>query len=188
MLIQEVLMKDNLIFLLLSGVVVLSMIAGMETGKWKKAAEVRHSYLKAEIARVKQERDLYKTMVEFFFTDSCMKKGLFKITGYDLSYRSCGKWAKHRKTASGTTPHPFRTVAVDPRVIPIGSLLYISGLGWFIAEDTGSAIKGNRVDVFFDSTKEAVLFGVKEAEVFYYDRRCITRLVRKNIYSRKLSF
>ena len=49
----------------------------------------------------------------------------------------------------------YSTIAVDPRVIPLGSRVYVEGYGYAIAEDTGGAIKGNIIDVFFPSTSEA---------------------------------
>lgn len=58
-------------------------------------------------------------------------------------------------TATGTVPDSARTVAVDPTVIPLGSDVYIEGIGWRKAEDTGGAIKGTDVDVFVDSEAEA---------------------------------
>jgi 3D (Asp-Asp-Asp) domain-containing protein len=57
-------------------------------------------------------------------------------------------------TATGTVPH-WGTVAVDPTVIPLGSTVYIQGLGVFHAEDTGGAVVGQHIDVFVDSVAEA---------------------------------
>ncbi len=82
-----------------------------------------------------------------------------RATAYDLSIESCGKARNHPYygiTFSGTRAKKGKTVAVDPRVISIGSRLFIrfpkeySFLdGIYIAEDTGGKIKGNRVDIFF---------------------------------------
>lgn len=65
------------------------------------------------------------------------------------------------------------TVAVDPSVIPLGSKLYITsvdGKSWVyglaVAEDTGSLIQGNRIDLFFDTQDECVEFGVSDAIVY----------------------
>lgn len=69
-------------------------------------------------------------------------------------------------TATGTTPTANRTVAVDPSVIPYGSKVIING-HTYIAEDCGGAIKGNRVDILFDTHHEALEFGVQYAEVSY---------------------
>ncbi len=56
-------------------------------------------------------------------------------------------------------------VAVDPRVIPLGTRLYIPGYGIAIAADTGGAIKGKRIDLCFDSLKEAQQFGRRSLSV-----------------------
>lgn len=52
-------------------------------------------------------------------------------------------------------------IAVDPRVIPLGTRIEIKDMGIFIAEDTGGKIKGNRIDIYFESKKEAKEFGRK---------------------------
>lgn len=50
-------------------------------------------------------------------------------------------------------------IAVDPRIIPLGTTVEIKDLGKFIAEDTGGKIKGNRIDIYFNSKAEAKKFG-----------------------------
>jgi resuscitation-promoting factor RpfB len=57
-------------------------------------------------------------------------------------------------------------VAVDPRVIPLGTHLYIPGYGFAIAGDTGGAIVGNRIDLGFDSYADAIRFGRREVTVY----------------------
>jgi len=71
-------------------------------------------------------------------------------------------------TASGLKSG-FGVVAVDPNIIPLGSLLYVSGYGYAVAGDTGGAIKGNRIDVFFYSTWDSVKWGVKNVKVYVLD-------------------
>ena len=62
------------------------------------------------------------------------------------------------KTASGMTTF-VGMVAVDPKVIPLGTKIYVEGYGIAIAGDTGGAIKGNIVDLFFNSNGECYQFG-----------------------------
>lgn len=69
-----------------------------------------------------------------------------------------------RTTATGTTPK-FGTVSVDPRVIPLGSQVTIEGVGVFTAEDTGGAIKGNRVDMWLPNGEWAKRWGRREVRV-----------------------
>ena len=64
------------------------------------------------------------------------------------------------------------TIAVDPNVIPLGSLVYIEGLGLRKAEDTGSAIKGHKIDVYIPDLQEALEFGVKKnVKVYVLDSK-----------------
>lgn len=59
--------------------------------------------------------------------------------------------------------------AVDPEVIPLGARLHIEGYGEALAADTGGTIRGNRVDVFFDSPSRALSWGVRRVEVRVLD-------------------
>lgn len=96
-----------------------------------------------------------------------------QATAYDLSYASCGKNPGDKGygiTASGTKA-TRGSVSVDPNVIPLGTKLYIESLdgskdyGYARAEDTGGAIKGNRVDLFFHSASEVRQFGRRNVKV-----------------------
>lgn len=64
-------------------------------------------------------------------------------------------------TATGVMPIVGRTIAVDPSVIPYGTVVEIDGFGIRCAEDTGGAIKGNKIDVFVQTTAEALQLGRK---------------------------
>ena len=68
-------------------------------------------------------------------------------------------------TASGTIPAPG-VAAVDPRVIPLGSQLFVEGYGAATALDTGGAIKGNRIDLFYPTENQARHWGVKNTKVY----------------------
>jgi len=72
----------------------------------------------------------------------------------------------HGITFSGAPAKPFHTVAVDPKVIPLGTWLYIEGLGWWKAEDTGNMIKGNRLDICLPTRTEAMSWGKQNRQVW----------------------
>lgn len=101
--------------------------------------------------------------------------GEFKLTAYCSCKKCCGKWANNRpvdengnEIVYGACSVPLEqgvSIAVDPDVIPLGSTVYIDGIP-YVAHDTGGAIKGNRIDIYFASHKDAVDFGVRYATVF----------------------
>ncbi len=104
---------------------------------------------------------------------------ILRATAYDLSYESCGKYPgdpAYGITRSGTKARPG-AVAVDPRVIPLGSKLYVESLdgtpdyGFSSAEDTGSAIKGNRIDLFISDRAKALRYGVHNVRVYVLDEK-----------------
>ncbi len=74
-------------------------------------------------------------------------------------------YANGRYTYTGR-PAKFGVVAVDPRVIPLGSRLYVEGYGYATAADIGSAIKGNRIDVFFESERDCQRWGLRSTKVY----------------------
>jgi 3D (Asp-Asp-Asp) domain-containing protein len=70
-------------------------------------------------------------------------------------------------TASGRWPQ-LGMVAVDPAIIPLGSLVWIQGLGTFLAADTGSLIRGAHLDVYGLNYSEAIQWGVQERAVLAF--------------------
>ena len=72
-------------------------------------------------------------------------------------------WTGYR-TATGTWPSRG-TVAVDPNVIPLGSVLYVEGYGPAVAADTGGAIQGQKIDLYMDSEHECLQWGRRQVEV-----------------------
>ncbi|HHV30538.1 3D domain-containing protein [Acetivibrio mesophilus] len=137
-----------------------------------KVAETNVSRTKVEVADIMPQ---------------CKKIINMTATAYDLSYKSCGKTREHPAygiTASGKRATVGRTIAVDPSVIPLGTRVYISFPdaynyldGIYIAEDTGSLIKGNKIDIFFGEDKpgesiiynKAMGFGLQEVVVYVLD-------------------
>ena len=90
--------------------------------------------------------------------------GRFKLTAY-CGCRACsGKWGN--KTARGTRAKASYTVAVDRKVISLGTKLKINGKN-YVAEDVGGGVKGKHIDIYFKSHKSALKFGLKKNQKVY---------------------
>lgn len=96
-----------------------------------------------------------------------------KATAYCACHLCTGKYRTstgYARTASGTiarrNPGGYSTIAVDPDVIPLGTKVYVEGYGFAIAEDTGGAINGNKIDLYHDSHSEALRWGVRYKNVY----------------------
>lgn len=90
-----------------------------------------------------------------------------KATAYTASCKSCSGI-----TATGLNlkKNPnVKAISVDPKVIPLGTKVYVEGYGEAIAADTGGAIKGKKIDVFMPSKTKALNWGVKTVKVKIYN-------------------
>ncbi len=95
----------------------------------------------------------------------------FKATAY-----TCNSWnyLGNRKTFTGTDAR-VGAIAVDPRVIPLGTRMYIASAdgeyiyGYCVAEDTGGLIKGNLVDLYYDTHDECMEFGRRDIIIYFLD-------------------
>ncbi|MDO5649390.1 MAG: 3D domain-containing protein [Gallicola sp.] len=87
---------------------------------------------------------------------------------YTTQMQATAYTATGNRTATGTVPKKG-TIAVDPDVIPLGTELYVEGYGNGVAEDTGSAVKGNIIDLYMDSEQEARNWGRKNVNVTIYN-------------------
>lgn len=109
------------------------------------------------------EQELYNEVekVEEEVVEQPQATTTFKVTAYCPCVKCCGK--EDGITATGTVATAGRTIAVDPTVIPYGSRVILNGVT-YIAEDCGGAIKGNKIDMFFDTHQEALEWGVRYIE------------------------
>ena len=123
------------------------------------------SELKEDVKEVLEEEaaEEIEEKIEEVNNDGLVSLGEFCLTAYCACTQCCGAYATGT-TASGTTATANRTIAVDTSVIPFGTEVVING-NTYIAEDTGGAIDGNRIDIFFDNHQDALNFGVRYAEV-----------------------
>ena len=89
--------------------------------------------------------------------------GVFKTTGYCPCGACSEGWG--RRTSTGAVATAGHTIAVDPRVIPYGSKVMINGVV-YTAEDRGGAVRGNHIDIFFNTHAETRQHGTQNAEVY----------------------
>lgn len=91
--------------------------------------------------------------------DSSAKQFYVSSTAYTAN---CGGCSGVTTTGINLKTHPnAKVIAVDPSVIPLGTEVWVEGYGYAIAADTGGAIGGNKIDVFFSSKSEAYSWGTR---------------------------
>lgn len=124
-------------------------------------------------AYASKKNNIYTYKTRYITTKKYL--GKYRITYYCPCYQCCGAY---KKTASGTIPKSGRTISVDPKKIKLGSKVKI-GNKTYIAEDTGGAIKGNRIDIFVKNHSTALRKGVKYKKVYLIDKKKTRKKVRK---------
>lgn len=82
----------------------------------------------------------------------------------------CTGCSGRTKTGFNLRANPnAKVIAVDPRIIPLGTKVWVEGYGTAIAADTGGAIKGNKIDVFMNTKKKAYAWGRKKVTIKVYN-------------------
>lgn len=104
--------------------------------------------------------------IEFALFQKSTDWAEFEATAYCGCEVCCGKWSKYHRTYTGAVPQEGITIAVDPDVIPLGSQVFVQLPNddidvWhcYTAQDIGGAIKGNRIDIYFEDHEDALKFG-----------------------------
>ena len=119
---------------------------------------------KDDLIRSIQERDSLERRLEEFLER--FEVSTMEATAYTLS---CGNG--DGLTSIGRIPKVGKTIAVDPRVIPYGSRVWIDGEGPYVAEDTGFLIKGDRIDIYMGEGQEAyrtaMRWGRQEVQIIF---------------------
>lgn len=134
--------------------------------RYEDGTEVSRSKIRSEIVKPATDKVILigqqgvNTSRGFIASRKVMK---MQASAYDPGPRSCGRYATGR-TAIGMRAG-YGVVAVDPKVIPLRTRLYIEGYGFAIAGDTGRAIKGNRIDLGYDTYAAAKKFGRRTVTV-----------------------
>ena len=97
-----------------------------------------------------------------------------EVVTMNASAYSADECGGNTATASGARARVYYTIATDQRYYPMGTIVYIPYFadypngGWFIAQDTGGAIKGNKIDVFMNNLSECNRFGRRNLECYVY--------------------
>ena len=97
-----------------------------------------------------------------------------EVVTMNASAYSADECGGNTATASGARARVYYTIATDPRYYPMGTIIYIPYFadypngGWFIAQDTGGAIKGNKIDVFMSNISDCNRFGRRNLECYVY--------------------
>ncbi|EEL70263.1 3D domain protein [Bacillus mycoides] len=134
----------------------------MEKAKAKEEAQAR------EIEKAKAKEATKTQEVSKNNTQSAKRELTVVATAYTADPSENGTYGGRVLTAMGhdLTANPnMRIIAVDPKVIPLGSKVWVEGYGEAIAGDTGSAIKGNRIDVLMGSKSKAMNWGRQTVKV-----------------------
>ena len=126
------------------------------------------SKLQIEFANTNEELEIANTTVADLKGQEykLVYLGDYKLTHYCPGFHGepCG--TGDGLTATGTKVTAGRTIAVDPKVIPYGTKVYIEGYGWRVAEDCGGGVKGNHIDIAMGTHDEAMAQGVKHRDVW----------------------
>ncbi|MCU7664267.1 cell wall-binding protein EntB [Bacillus thuringiensis] len=137
-----------------------------EEEKAREIAKAKEEERAQEIAKAKEEeraKEVSKNNIQ-----SAKRELTVVATAYTADPSENGTYGGRVLTAMGhdLTANPnMRIIAVDPKVIPLGSKVWVEGYGEAIAGDTGSAIKGNRIDVLMGSKSKAMNWGRKTVKV-----------------------
>ncbi len=121
-----------------------------------------------EVGTKKNEPEPFVPVMSFTGSESVVRQLTMNSSAYSIDYACTGKspgMPGYGITASGIRAG-YGIVAVDPSVIPLGTKLYVEGYGYALAADTGGAIKGNKIDLCFNSYNEAVNYGRKNVQVY----------------------
>ncbi|MGJ8471478.1 cell wall-binding protein EntB [Bacillus cereus] len=137
-----------------------------EEEKTREIAKAKEEEKAREIAKAKEEeraKEASKNNIQ-----SAKRELTVVATAYTADPSENGTYGGRVLTAMGhdLTANPnMRIIAVDPKVIPLGSKVWVEGYGEAIAGDTGSAIKGNRIDVLMGSKSKAMNWGRQTVKV-----------------------
>lgn len=131
----------------------------------KSEAPVRVSAEKQVAVKDKDYQVKIMTVTAYCPCATCCGWKLNRYGNPVFNYGSKRGYRKKVGYTSTGTQADVGTIAADVRSIPYGTRLYIQGYGFGVVEDTGGALKGNHIDIFFHSHAQAMRWGVKSLKV-----------------------
>lgn len=140
-------------------------ISDLLAGKNLKTAPKADALYKKEKAELRKDNNkATQKPVDSLQAQLAKAKRVFTVraTAYTSDPRENGGW---NVTAIGTKIRRG-VIAVDPRVIPLRTRVYVEGYGFATAEDTGGAIKGNKIDVVMDTKAQSRNWGVRNVKIY----------------------
>jgi len=167
-----------------------SQLTRPATSKSKPVATKAPQSTKAPVTQKNSSKSPNSVPVAAPASDQIITSLKVMATGYTAGYESTGKTSKHPEygiTYSGVKvrrdKNTVSTIAADPKVLPLGSILYIPGYGYGVVADTGSAIKGRKIDLYFATTKQVYKEWGKKAVVVQLIKRgngkCTESMLKK---------
>jgi len=136
--------------------VILCMVTAFSMGVWYERQHGRQEQVPVRVAYAPVFRGAPRI-------EKPLQWETYIATAYCPCEKCCGK--EDGITASGVKAREGITIAADWDVLPEGTIVEIEGLGYRIVQDTGSAIKGHRIDIYFEEHEEALEFGLQEVRV-----------------------
>lgn len=158
---EKISLKDDIIFPGLIGMGMAALVIGLAAFDAPPVTETTNYIAPARIEVIEETLETYEVETQ----PELANLGIFRITYYCPCKACTGDGDGITKT--GTIATAGKTIGVDPEVIPLGTTVIIDGHE-YIAEDTGSGIHGNEIDLFVSSHDEALENGVDYKEVWVY--------------------
>lgn len=156
--------KDKTMFFI--GLTMLAVLIafnfGFESGKAQEKETTTVQEVVACVEVESQPTETEPTTYEETIKSEFTSLGVFEVTAYCGCENCCGK--SDGITATGIKAEEGRTIAVDPDIIPYGTVVMINGQE-YVAEDCGGAVNGNVVDIYFDNHADALQYGRQTHEI-----------------------
>ena len=157
-----------LVFGIICGMIISLVVSELILGAEAQSEDIFDN--EASIISRDDVMEYLKTDTEFIEEELEPKQWMdFEITAYCGCEICCDEWAQNRpldehgkQIVYGSSGIPLKegvSIAADTSIYPIGTVIEIMGMGTYTVHDCGGAIRGNRIDIYFDNHSDALAFG-----------------------------